>query len=95
MRFSCGVDRKTRAEKQSAKVAELRVWHRVFALVPRSVGPRDCRWLEVIERRYPAARKIVGWSDWIGRNASDPYATGGVVRGLPEYRALNLNEEVK
>jgi len=26
-------------------------WHRWFAWHPVEVGPNDCRWLEVIERR--------------------------------------------
>ena len=44
MKFKCG---KTQAEKD-AKFQ----WHQWFAWKPVSVGEGDCRWLEVVERKY-------------------------------------------
>jgi hypothetical protein len=44
MKFNCGPSAREQFEATER-------WHRFFALWPRRVGPRDCRWLEVIERK--------------------------------------------
>lgn len=44
MKFDCG---ETREEKEK----RLSNWHDFFCLIPRKVGPHDCRWLETIQRR--------------------------------------------
>lgn len=44
MKINCGP---TPLERESA----LQQWHRWFAWKPVRVGPRDCRWLETVERR--------------------------------------------
>lgn len=48
MKFNCGP---TSAEKWKAKKAAMAQWHPFFTILPCRVGPRDCRWLETIERR--------------------------------------------
>ena len=45
MKINCGL---TRLERWDAEDS----WHPWFAWRPVRVGSRDCRWLEVIERRY-------------------------------------------
>lgn len=44
MRFNCG-------PTWDERLAVLQQWHPFFTLIPRRVGPRDCRWLETIERK--------------------------------------------
>lgn len=44
MKIDCGM---TREERD----AYLKKWHPFFAILPRRVGSRDCRFLERIERR--------------------------------------------
>lgn len=44
MKWNCGP---TRAERWAAKCE----WHPWFAWFPVRVSSRDCRWLEVVERR--------------------------------------------
>jgi hypothetical protein len=44
MKINCGETWEEAAERISN-------WHRHFALIPRRVGTKDCRWLEIIERR--------------------------------------------
>jgi hypothetical protein len=55
MRFNCGeakhVRDAIRFEKKLARRDRLSEWHPFFALIPRRVGSRDCRWLEWIERK--------------------------------------------
>lgn len=48
MKFNCGPTERQR--RQSARDRWC-VWHRWFAWFPVRVGPRDCRWLETVERR--------------------------------------------
>ncbi len=47
MKFDCGI---TYGEKCKIKRQWRENWHQWFALIPRRVGPRECRWLEHIER---------------------------------------------
>ena len=55
MKFDCGkTPEEQTAErwaKRDAARAKRRQWHPVFAWFPKRVGSRDCRWLEVVERR--------------------------------------------
>ncbi len=44
MKFNCGP---TRGEK----IVALESWHRWFAWYPIRIGSRDCRWLEVVDRK--------------------------------------------
>ena len=44
MKLNCGP---TWDEKHQAK----KEWHRHFAWLPRRVGPRECIWLETVERK--------------------------------------------
>lgn len=44
MRFDCG-------ETWQEREARINEWHRWFAWRPVRVGPHDCRWLEVVERK--------------------------------------------
>ena len=48
MKFDCGPtwEEKLRADKEWRSN-----WHNWFALIPRRVGPNECRWLEIIERK--------------------------------------------
>lgn len=48
MKFNCGP---TWEEKWDKEKTLLRDWHLFFAIIPRRVGERDCRWLEWIERK--------------------------------------------
>lgn len=47
------------------KVQQKKQWHRWFAWRPVRVGPRDCRWLEYVERKgdYMIYPECCGW-DW-------------------------------
>jgi hypothetical protein len=63
MRLNCGP---TAREKNEAK----KQWHLVFAWLPKRVGPRDCRWLELVERKGtwhrppPIGLAVSGWWTW-------------------------------
>lgn len=62
MKFNCDylIDRKKEKDLRE------RQWHNYFALIPRRVGPKDCRWLETIEARkvpWDTIGCIVIW-DW-------------------------------
>jgi hypothetical protein len=48
MKFDCGL---TKEEKQELDICRYSNWHEWFAWFPVQVGYRDCRWLEVIERK--------------------------------------------
>ncbi len=48
MKFDCGP---TERERKQAARDRWCTWHRWFAWFPVRVGPRDCRWLEYVERR--------------------------------------------
>lgn len=78
-----------------AEVARATQWHRVFAWLPKRVSKvvpnhywgtecyvltRDCRWLEMVEVKYPSAER-----DW----------RGGVRYGTPVYRALDSSDSGK
>lgn len=52
MKFDCG---ETRGERRD----RLSEWHDWFAWRPVRVGSRDCRWLEVVERRAAS----FGWEN--------------------------------
>jgi len=54
MKFDWGL---SYAEKFELK----KVWHDFFTLIPRRVAHRDCRWLEVIERRGTYSP----WTGWV------------------------------
>lgn len=49
MRLNCGP---TKEQAHAALTLRLCNWHRCFAWLPVRVGPNDCRWLEVVERKY-------------------------------------------
>lgn len=59
MKFNCGP---TSQEKHQAK----HEWHDIFALLPTRVGDRDCRWLEIIQRKgiYYNPRPGCAWWEW-------------------------------
>lgn len=44
MKFDCG-------DTYDVYLAKQWQWHSFFAIFPRRVGPRECRWFETIERR--------------------------------------------
>lgn len=44
MRFDCG-------EEWEEKKSRLEQWHPFFTVLPRKVGPHDCRFLEWVERK--------------------------------------------
>lgn len=44
MKFNCGRSWEEKAEA-------IMKWHRWFAWFPVTVGSKDCRWLEYVERR--------------------------------------------
>lgn len=48
MKFDCGP---TPRERRNALRAAQSEWHSWFAWYPVRVGPRECRWLEPVERR--------------------------------------------
>ena len=48
MRFDCGDTPGARWLKEAKRLEN---WHPHFALLPRRVGPWDCRWLEWVERK--------------------------------------------
>ena len=55
MKFDCGMSPAERRELKKAREQEryerLTNWHDWYAWFPARVGSRDCRWLEVVERR--------------------------------------------
>lgn len=53
MKFKCG---RTTAEKL-AHVEYLKNWHPWFAWFPITLGEGNCRWLEVVQRRFPDAHR--------------------------------------
>lgn len=58
MKFNCGP---TWQEKREAKGK----WHSWFAWRPVRVGPKDCRWLETIERKGECRFSYSGFRwDW-------------------------------
>lgn len=75
MKFSCGLTEEEKAAERAGWEEErkrLADWHRHFAWWPVPVGIKDCRWLEVVERKY-------------GVVMIDRY---GLYYRFPEYRAL-------
>jgi len=65
MRFDCCETPEERVPRLQ-KIAEQYVdWHDYFCWVPVRVGPHDCRWFEVIERRSPLF--------WIGKYSGNIY----------------------
>ena len=68
MKFDCGI---TYDEKCKIKSHWREHWHEWFAIVPRRVGPRECRWLEYVERKgkpyfgyvcgFPPGVKVKKW----------------------------------
>jgi hypothetical protein len=57
MKFDCGPTFRD-------QLLAWREWHKHFALVPRRVGPSDCRWLETIERRLKNYSDYTGDIEW-------------------------------
>lgn len=55
MKLDCGPTKQERFEQRLKKNVEkakrLERWHKRFAWWPIRLGSRDCRWLELIERR--------------------------------------------
>lgn len=52
--------------------ARLKRWHRWFAWYPVKMGPRDCRWLEVVERKgtlEPIGPYLIWEWEWDYREA--------------------------
>ena len=78
MKFKCKYPRDIR-EVEKKELFE--TWHHHFALLPRRVGLRERRWLEMIERRGVLYKK----GAWI-----DDETGGWAVRDywLWEYRSL-------
>jgi hypothetical protein len=60
MKWDCGPTAREMWEKYVAEQAE---WHPFFCWWPRRIGPRDCRWLETIERKreWWGAMGYGGW----------------------------------
>ena len=87
MKFNCGPTREEkRLEKKHREYSErqrLMDWHRCFTWLPTRVG-KVCIWLEMIERRYPKARKISSWNQL---ECSGYYSTRWYW-DKPEYRLL-------
>ena len=58
MKFNCGP---TSKEKRLAKEQ----WHKRFAWYPIRTGPRECRWLEYIERKGSYHPSVFNsWWSW-------------------------------
>lgn len=56
MKFDCGED-------GLAQMERLKQWHPFYCLFPRRMtGTRDCRWLEVVERKGYFAHDYWIWS---------------------------------
>lgn len=53
MKIDCG-------QSKLAKNRHLTDWHPWFAWFPVRLGENDCRWLEVIERKYDFQSRISG-----------------------------------
>lgn len=70
MKFNC-LDHVVKAKQ---KAANLREWHNWFAWRPVRVGKNDCRWLEMLERRYPSAFTGILYPEKVYKDS-------------PEYRA--------
>jgi len=51
MKFDCGETWEEKKARQTAREKYLKGWHDYFAIIPREVGPHDCRFLETIERK--------------------------------------------
>lgn len=49
MKLNCGPTREENAVMWRGYISK---WHPWFAWRPIRVGPRDCRWLETIERKW-------------------------------------------
>lgn len=65
MKLNCGLTPTELLEEADAFVADHRVWEYVYAWWPRHVGKRDCRWLEVIQRRAKYWRFGMGIRYWV------------------------------
>lgn len=66
MKFDCGP---TYAERREADIAARERWHSWFSWHPVRVGPRDCRWLELVERKGRFRTMFCGmgtdqWWEW-------------------------------
>ena len=57
MKFNCGL---TWAEKIAINNELRQQWHKWFALIPRRVENKECRWLEYIERKGETYIGITG-----------------------------------
>lgn len=72
MKFNCGPTRAERAERRYASdkksAAQLRKWHRWFAVWPVRLDDKRCAWLEVVERRFA----IADVDPWDGLYWCDP-----------------------
>lgn len=90
---SVGARRQVATDEATAKVLQLREWRDKFLWWPVRFSETDCRWLEVVEVRYPDARKKVLVADLA---FNDPHATG-VRKNAPEYRTKDSDSttEVK
>lgn len=75
MKFDCGL---TKLDKMKRKVMIYKSWRTKFAWFPVQVDNNDCRWLELVEYRYPEA-----WCNNFGTYFS---------KGDIEYRAHILNK---
>lgn len=56
MKLNCGHSAKARFRRKH-------MWHLWFAWHPVRVGPKDCRWLERVERKG----RYCGLGDWFWR----------------------------
>ncbi len=55
MKLNCGLSTR---DKWNLKLAHRGEWHRWFAWHPVRVDTRECRWLEVVERK---SKYVIHW----------------------------------
>lgn len=84
MRFNCGAPKDERHETDVLAAdlfaLKMQLWGKWFAWFPVRVGPRDCRWMEAVLRRYPTCHVDEIWRRY---GLFDP-----INFGTPEYQAI-------
>lgn len=52
MQWDCGRRKRLREGEARRELQRILEWHRVFLWKPTKIAYNDCRWLEVIERKW-------------------------------------------
>lgn len=58
MKWNCDAWREKSIKRIEAKAEKMIQWHPYFAIWPVKIGYGDCRWFEVVYRRYQDTYRI-------------------------------------